>query len=370
VRLLLLTAGFGEGHNAAARNLASAHDDAFGPGAARVADLFALASPRLNQVSRRAYLGLINRLPGTWRRVYTWLDVHEVFPRHMWFLRRERRLLEALLREDPPDAIACTFPAYAFLLDALRAEGRLRAPFYNVVTDSISVHSLWTRPSCDGWFVPNVDTGKVMGSRGVPADRMEVAGFPVPLFFADQAGNLAPPDLSRGARPRVLMIVHSGTRGAEETALRLLGETTWDLTFAVGRDEGLKRRLDAAAQNRSSTSILGWTNRIPELLMTHHVVVSKAGGATTQEAIAALCPMVVNQIVPGQEEGNWELLRRAGAGAHAADPVAVLNALHRAFADSGRVWGDWRKALAPLARREASRDVIASLVRRAKERAA
>ena len=32
----------------------------------------------------------------------------------------------------------------------------------------------------------------------------------------------------------------------------------------------------------------------------------------TQEAIAARCPMIVNQIVPGQEEGNYELLRRHG----------------------------------------------------------
>ena len=33
--------------------------------------------------------------------------------------------------------------------------------------------------------------------------------------------------------------------------------------------------------------------------MTHHAVVSKAGGATTPEAINALCPMVVSQVVPG-----------------------------------------------------------------------
>ena len=54
--------------------------------------------------------------------------------------------------------------------------------------------------------------------------------------------------------------------------------------------------------------------------MTHHVVVSKAGGATTQEAVAARCPMIVNQVVPGQEEGNCELLLRHGAGALATTP--------------------------------------------------
>ena len=76
--------------------------------------------------------------------------------------------------------------------------------------------------------------------------------------------------------------------------------------------------------------------------MTHHVVVSKAGGATTQEAIAARCPMIVNQIVPGQEEGNYELLRRHGAGALAETPDAVISALRRAFAWRGRGWREWQ----------------------------
>ena len=52
--------------------------------------------------------------------------------------------------------------------------------------------------------------------------------------------------------------------------------------------------------------------------MTHHLVISKAGGATVQEAIAARCPMIVNQVIPGQEEGNarliWRIWPRRGCG--------------------------------------------------------
>jgi processive 1,2-diacylglycerol beta-glucosyltransferase len=69
--------------------------------------------------------------------------------------------------------------------------------------------------------------------------------------------------------------------------------------------------------------------------MSHHVVISKAGGATTREAIAARCPMLVSQIVPGQEEGNYELLRRHGVGALAETPACRaferFAFCHRAF---------------------------------------
>ena len=95
--------------------------------------------------------------------------------------------------------------------------------------------------------------------------------------------------------------------------------------------------------------------------MTHHVVISKAGGATTQEALAAGCPMIVNQIVPGQEEGNYELLRRHGVGALAETPADVLAALERAFAAQGRVWREWRAALRPLSRPAAAQDLARAL---------
>lgn len=362
-KLLILTAGFGEGHNAAARNLAAACNGLQGPGAARTVDLFALASPRLNQLSRRAYLAAINGAPALWSAFYRWIDRHEIFPQHLWLMRRELGLLDKMIRQEEPAVVCSTFPAYGFLLERLAASGRLAAPFWNVVTDSISINSLWTRPACTGWFVPNEDTAAAMREKGVPSDRLHVLGFPVPSFFGEYASELAPPDLSAGAAPRVLTIVHSGVRHAWATARRLLDESDWELTFAVGRDESLRRRLEhLAAGRRRRTVILGWTDEVPRLLMTHHVLISKAGGATTQEAIAARCPMLVNQIVPGQEEGNYQLLHRHRIGGLAETPDAVVGTLRRAFANQGAVWREWRNALAPLARPDASRAIVAQLL--------
>jgi processive 1,2-diacylglycerol beta-glucosyltransferase len=362
-KLLILTAGFGEGHNAAARNLAEAGESLAGPGSSRVADLFALAAPRRNRVARRAYLAAINGAPRLWSSFYLWFDRHQIFPRHLWLVSAELRALESLLRQEQPAAVCSTYPVYGFLLERLARTGRLAAPFHNLVTDSISINSLWTRPACNGWFVPNEETAEVMRAMGVPAARLQVLGFPVPAFFAEHARDLAPPDLATGAAPRVLYILHSGVRHAWATARRLLAETEWELTFAVGRDERLRRRLEQLAAGRPRPAhILGWTTEVPRLLMTHHVVLSKAGGATTQEAIAANCPMLVNQIVPGQEEGNYELLRRRHADTLVETPDAVVAALHRAFANHGAVWRQWRAALAPLARPDASRAIAAHLL--------
>jgi processive 1,2-diacylglycerol beta-glucosyltransferase len=359
-RVLILTAGYGEGHNAAARALAAACDAAHGSGAAHQSDVFALAAPRLNAVTRRGYLTAINRTPRLWSAIYLWTDRSTILPRALfWLLRKETRLLETIIAREQPAAICSTYPVYSFLLEKLRLAGRLTVPHFNIVTDSISINSLWWRAGCAGWFLPNEDSVHPLRRAGVDATQLHVCGFPVTAFFSENADLLRPPDLATGAAPRVLYIINSGTRGAAETARRLLAETDWEITCAVGRDETLRAELTRFARHRvRPANILGWTDQIPRLLMTHHVVVSKAGGATTQEAIAARCPMVVNQIVPGQEEGNYELLRRHGAGALAETPDAVVATLRAAFADRGRGWRGWREALAPIARPDAARAII------------
>lgn len=356
-RVLILTAGFGEGHNAAARALAAGFDRTGGPGTARVVDAFALAAPRFDRLARKTYLALINDAPRVWSCFYDWIDRSRLVERRLWIFERTIRVLREQIATVQPAAICCTYPLYAFLLRHL---GPVAAnlPRFNIVTDSISIHSLWWRSPCTGWFLPNSDSADVLLRAGIDPAAVHVSGFPVPAFFAEHAGDATPPDLAAGASPRVLQIIHSGTRHAAATAERLLAETDWHVTCAVGRDDRLRARLARLAARRASpTAILGWTDQIPRLLMTHHAVVSKAGGATTQEAIAARCPMIVSQIVPGQEEGNYELLRRHGIGALAETPDTVLAALRTAFADHGRVWHLWRESLLPLARPRAADDI-------------
>jgi processive 1,2-diacylglycerol beta-glucosyltransferase len=370
-RLLVLTAGFGEGHNAAARALAAACDAEYGPGRARLVDAFELAAPRLNGVFRRSYLGLINRAPKLWSACYAWLDRSVILPGVLRAtLRGETRALARIIAETQPEALCSTYPVYAYLLETLAAQGMKLPPHYNVVTDSISINSLWWRAACEGWFLPNADSLEVVRRAGIESRRLHVSGFPVASFFSENAGRFTPPDLAplpphlaRPAAPRVLYIINSGTKHAAATARLLLAQPEWEVTCAVGRDEALQRELlPLTGGRRRPAQILGWTDQIPRLMMTHHVVVSKAGGATTQEAIAARCPMIVNQIVPGQEEGNYELLRRHGVGALAETPEAVITELHHAFAQRGRRWRQWRDALAPLARTEAAREIVAHVL--------
>lgn len=364
-RILILTAGYGEGHNAAARNLAAAFDGIGGDGTARVVDLFAEVSPRLNAIARRIYLTMINRTPKVWSTIYSWIDRYRPFPRYLGFFRKEMRLLQEIIHREKPAAVCSTYPVYAFLLEQLSAKGLINVPYYNIVTDSISINSLWWLPQCHGWFLPNPESAQIIADAGRPARMLHPCGFPVQSVFAGQSADLQPPNLATGQNPRVLYIINSGSWHAETTARLLLAETGWEITCAVGRDQTLRRYLEKlAAHRRIPARILGWTDQIPQLMMTHHAVISKAGGATTQEAIAARCPMIVNQIVPGQEEGNYELLRRHDVGGYAPTPEEAIDILRQGFAEGGRLWRQWRRNLDTLARPHAATDIARHILNR------
>jgi hypothetical protein len=70
----------------------------------------------------------------------------------------------------------------------------------------------------------------------------------------------------------------------------------------------------------------------------------------------------VNQIIPGQEEGNYELLRRHDIGAYAPTPESVIGALRLGFEKGGTVWRTWRHQLANLTRPTAAADIVQHLL--------
>lgn len=363
-RILILSASYGEGHNSAARAVRAAFAEH--PGVeVEIVDLFAQKAPRLDRISRRAYLRVINHAPRLWSTFYQWLDRSPRAPLLLRALRGHAQLLAQVFRSRRPDAVVSTYPVYAWLFQQLRATGHTLPPLYTVVTDALTINSLWYRAPSEGWFVTDSASAAFLHRARVPASRVHVSGFPVAAAFADRDPTLQPPDPTRTRQRRILYMINSGRTRALETARVLTQWSNWHVTFTVGRDEVLKEQLAQIIRSASARcEILGWTDRIPELLMTHHVVISKAGGATTQESINALCPMIVNQVVPGQEEGNWQLLRTHKAGTLAETPHAISQALHAIFANEGERWREMRAGLRRIARPSAARDIASHVLTR------
>ncbi|HEX4645653.1 MAG TPA: UDP-N-acetylglucosamine--LPS N-acetylglucosamine transferase, partial [Verrucomicrobiae bacterium] len=73
-KVLILTAGFGEGHNAAARNLRDALELISDDVKVEVLDLFESSYGAFNTVVKNAYLGVVQYAPKFWGGIYSLLD--------------------------------------------------------------------------------------------------------------------------------------------------------------------------------------------------------------------------------------------------------------------------------------------------------
>ena len=140
-RILILTAGFGEGHNSAARGVRD--------GLARVAsdqttvelrDLFAEAYGPINELVRRSYLALVNSAPRAWGFVYRWLDRKTDYNTEFRRLIRLKAQFAPVLDRFQPDIVVCSFPAYANVLQDILGAGESANVWWLSRTRSLSTH--------------------------------------------------------------------------------------------------------------------------------------------------------------------------------------------------------------------------------------
>ena len=206
-RILILTAGFGEGHNSAARGVRA--------GLARVApqvevelrDLFPETFGAFNEIVRRTYLALINRWPKSWGYVYNWLDRKNDFDKRFQKFRGLKKNFGRLLDRFRPDVVVSTFPPYPYLLQQILGNDR-KCKNVVVVTDSITVNAIWHHAPADYFLVANERSADVVRNCGVPSEKIKAFGFPVSPRFADFSRDRPLPN---EFKPRVLYVINAGT---------------------------------------------------------------------------------------------------------------------------------------------------------------
>ncbi len=360
MRVLILTAGYGEGHNAAARGLHAAFADIGVE--SEIVDLFAQTGFAFYERSRRDYLAVINRAPQIWAFVYRLIDRFPLLEFTLPAFAKMQSALAAMLAEKRPFAVVSVYPLFGYLVQKLYPHRADRPfAFHTLITDSITINSVWHRCASDTFLVPNEDSAAVMRAAGLPSEKIHAPGFPVPPRFADPHPPRPAP--GSGSPPRVLFMINAGKDRAPAIVERLLRLDGLHLTVTVGRDETLRARLEEIAREAGrEIEIHGWTDRMPELVMSHHLLIGKAGGATVQEAIAARTPMLITQVVPGQEEGNARLLFQNGCGALCETPEELAAQVRALFADDAEQWKRWEANIARLSKPDAARAIARFVV--------
>lgn len=374
-RVLILTAGFGEGHNAAARGVQKALEREAPSCEVMLLDPLNEGRPRVNSLVKKLYLLTIHRTPRLWKKLYTLSDqTTDVSRDPLMLLRRPKKIIEKAIREFHPDTIICTYPLYPLMLRRARLykDGCRENKFQlcTVVTDSVTINSVWTRGAADAFFVTDPITARKFIEADIPEEKVHAFGFPVNPDFADVLAAHRGDDRDT-IPPFRIALFPTGARNHAKILVEQLAaippSIAWRATIVLGKHESSLRpvveNIIAIHALGEQVKILGWTDQVPEILATHHLLCAKAGGATVHEARAAACPMLIHYIVPGQEEGNATLLESEGGGASLSSQNQFSKSIEALAKDDFKKWRAQRTAMrmiaAPHAAQEIARWVIA-----------
>jgi processive 1,2-diacylglycerol beta-glucosyltransferase len=235
-----------------------------------------------------------------------------------------------------PDAVVTVHATPAVAMSALVAEGGRVPPHTTVVTDFVA-HAQWIAPRIDRYCVAATEVANDFVARGIPRDRIRVTGVPVGGAFDEptsQADARAALGLTQDVPIVLAMAGSDGSLGrlADVTATLAGLPRHAQVVVVTGRNEALARRLRHSFAG-SGVRILSWTLDVRTLMAAADVLVTKAGGMTLAEALAAELPVVLYGSLPGQERRNEDFAARAGIALLARSRRELAGALDRVLTD-------------------------------------
>ena len=328
-RVLLLTGSIGSGHTRAAQAVSEAMLRANAAQWALVVDALAYASAPFRAIYRDAYIKLIEAAPTAIGWLYRSSDTVVGGAMRRAVLRAALARLRRMIASDKPDTIVCTHFLAAELVSGMVERGEWTGTFAVVVTD-LDAHAMWAAcPRADRWFVALPETVEILAGKGVPRERMVVTGIPIAGAFSARMPPRAELRERFGlARGGPMLLVSGGGVGAsllEKTLQQVLAmPIDCSVALVCGKNEPLRRRASnivaRRGESRVKCAVLGFTDRMHELMHAADLSIGKPGGLTSSEALACGLPMAIAYPVPGQEERNSDHLLEWGAAIRLNSP--------------------------------------------------
>jgi processive 1,2-diacylglycerol beta-glucosyltransferase len=254
----------------------------------------------------------------------------------------------------------CTHFLPAEILLHLRRKKILDIPVGVVITD-YDLHAMWLYRGVDWYFVACEETKVHMVALGIPPETIHVTGIPIdPAFSA--AREKAETRRALGLQPdRTTVLVSAGGfgMGPVESLVKALQEVRHPIQMAVvcGKNPELKSRLEGLPAPNHPVKVVGFTTEIERWMAASDLLVGKAGGLTSSEALASGLVMVIVNPIPGQEERNSDHLLEEGVAIRCNNLPALAYKIDFLLSDKER-FDRMRQAVHRLARPNAAADVV------------
>ncbi len=319
-RILIAHVTAGAGHQRAAEALGKVCKELYPDANVKLVDTLDYINTVYKKVYSNTYLAMVKHTPRLWGYFYERFDKDE--DRLEDKLRQSMESLQAgdfrdFLDDFSPDMVICTHFLPMELISRWKKKRKSSLPLYAVVTD-FALHTYWIVEEVNAYFVGNDDVARELQTRGAKVKDIYQTGIPIDPVFSNLPLQTEMRDKLGIERDLPTVLIMGGGYGMGDMAslLRSFRNTTLKMQLLVvcGRNEGLQQELSQIATSLPMPyKIYGFVNNVHELMKASDLVITKPGGLSSSEALAANTPMMMINPIPGQEQRNSDYLLENGA---------------------------------------------------------
>jgi len=338
-RILILKAEMGFGHRSAARAMKAAFEAQYGDRCTVyiVDPIQNERAPDFLRDSLAEYDRAVRDMPNLYRLGYEVSDTPLSVPMIEGGL--SVLLLDALreiVTQYQPHVIVCVYQNFLAPLSALFALTGNHIPVVTVITDLTVIHRLWYNRVSDVCVVPTQTAYDLAIKYGLSPERVRVIGIPVHPDISRETRTAAEVRESLGWERDLTTLLFVGSKRVRNLreVLRAFNHSGLPIQLIVvtGGDDELYREFQQTEWH-VQTHLYNFVEDMPTFIKASDAMVCKAGGLSVTEALAGGLPILLIDLIEGQETGNAEYVVEHGAGELATDPITALETLYHLLMD-------------------------------------
>lgn len=236
------------------------------------------------------------------------------------------------IKDFNPDFIVSTNPLPMQLVSFTKQKNIVDILSANVCTD-FGFHAFWHNEDVNYYFVATENIKQQLAESGIGAENIVVSGIPIsPKFSEVKERSRILSELGFSTKHPVFLIVGGGGTIKYSDIVKIV-ETirrksrNTQFIIVAGRDRTLKKELDdPELKKNQKIKVFGFTERLADFMSASDAIFTKAGGLTIAECLAKGLPVIVSNVIPGQEDDNVKYLTEncIGFKADSAESVGKI----------------------------------------------
>lgn len=327
-KILISYASAGGGHLSASKAIKEAIEKIDPESEVEILDILSFTHFIFRLIYANGYLFLANRVPFLWGLLFTAKEDFSNISNGNFFYRFFMRIIARkfikYVLKSKPDAIIFTHFLPAKIIQDVKERKKLDILTALCITD-YGIHSIWITPGIEFYFLPaeqmlyevieNIE--KIQAKK----ENFFVFGIPTELKFSKEVNKKRVLLSLSFSENFPVILFYAGLLNFKEIKKILSNicflEIPYQLIVVVGKKEKIREKVEEFFKNINDPNLKAWkvfkfVKNMEELLSISSIILTKAGGLITTEALQkGTIPFLIENY-PGQEERNADFLLEEG----------------------------------------------------------